>query len=34
MPDCLAGVTADAVFAAATSVLDASAARLSRADRT
>jgi ADP-heptose:LPS heptosyltransferase len=33
-PDCLAGVTSDAVFAAATSVLDASAARLSRAGRT
>ena len=34
LPDCLAGVTADAVFAAATSVLDASAARLSRTGRT
>jgi heptosyltransferase-2 len=33
-PDCLAGLTAGAVFAAATSVLDASAARLSRAGRT
>jgi ADP-heptose:LPS heptosyltransferase len=33
-PDCLAGITSDAVFAAATSVLDASAARLSRAGRT
>ncbi len=33
-PDCLAGITADAVFAAAASVLDASAARLSRAGRT
>lgn len=33
-PDCLAGVTSDAVVAAATSVLDASAARLSRAGRT
>jgi ADP-heptose:LPS heptosyltransferase len=30
-PDCLAGITANAVFAAASSVLDASAARLSRA---
>jgi len=33
-PDCLAGITSDAVFAAATSVLDASAARPSRAGRT
>jgi ADP-heptose:LPS heptosyltransferase len=33
-PDCLAGLAADAVFDAATAVLDASAVRLSRAGRT
>jgi ADP-heptose:LPS heptosyltransferase len=33
-PDCLAGITSDAVFAAVLSALDASATRLSRASRT